>query len=164
VNVWKENELCYEHIMNNKTSGHPGKGLAVLECYEEIPCDPCRDICPFGAISIPGLITDIPQLDRLLCTGCGRCIPACPGQAIFIITYLPDEKKARISLPYEFLPYPTTGQKGWGLDRKGRPVCRAKVISLKLNKDYDHTAVLTIEIPSWHAREVRFFRRSHDDN
>lgn len=150
--------------MNNKALEDSEKGHAVLECYEEIPCDPCSEICPFGAITIPGLITNLPQLNLSLCTGCGRCVPACPGQAIFIIKYLPDKRKARISLPYEFLPYPTTGQKGWGLNRNGHAVCRARVISLILNKDYNHTALLSIEIPSRFAKEVRFFRRSNDDN
>jgi Fe-S-cluster-containing hydrogenase component 2 len=50
---------------------------AIIECIENIPCDPCVDACPFNAISMEK-ITDIPEIDYEKCTGCGTCISMCP--------------------------------------------------------------------------------------
>ncbi|MBR4024904.1 MAG: 4Fe-4S binding protein, partial [Firmicutes bacterium] len=54
---------------------------AVIECTEDIPCNPCSTCCNFGAITIEGSISELPCLDEEKCTGCGLCIPACPGMA-----------------------------------------------------------------------------------
>ena len=59
-------------------------GCAILECFQKIPCDPCVDACPHGAITIEGNINDMPVLDFDKCNGCGLCVSKCPGLAIFV--------------------------------------------------------------------------------
>ena len=73
-----------------KLPGMPSKerleqgAVAVIECAQEIPCDPCEGACPAGAIHVGELITNLPALAADKCTGCGLCIPVCPGLAIFL--------------------------------------------------------------------------------
>jgi electron transport complex protein RnfB len=43
----------------------------------------CCKVCPFGAISIDG---GTPKIDEALCTGCGRCVNACPKKLIRLIS------------------------------------------------------------------------------
>ena len=59
--------------------------IAVIECCEEIPCNPCMSACPHHAIVIEGGIHHIPQLKPVLCVGCGICVARCSGQAIFVV-------------------------------------------------------------------------------
>ena len=53
-----------------KTSGiHP-----VIECTQNIPCNPCQDACPKGCISIGKNITSLPVVKGdVKCIGCGMC-------------------------------------------------------------------------------------------
>ena len=34
--------------------------VAVIECFQEIPCNPCADACPRGAITMPENISQRP--------------------------------------------------------------------------------------------------------
>jgi Na+-translocating ferredoxin:NAD+ oxidoreductase RNF subunit RnfB len=43
--------------------------VAIIECVQEIPCDPCVDACRQGAIMIGEDITQLPQLMEDNCTG-----------------------------------------------------------------------------------------------
>ena len=53
--------------------------VACIECVQEIPCNPCEEACPFGAIEVGKPITNLPKLYQDKCTGCGNCIAACPA-------------------------------------------------------------------------------------
>lgn len=87
------------------------RACAVIECAQTIPCNPCVKACPSGAIKIKGSITNPPVLDLNKCSGCGTCIPSCPGLAIFVVDFNYNKKMAQISIPYEFLPVPREGMK-----------------------------------------------------
>ena len=132
--------------------------VAVIECIEEIPCDPCETGCPHGAITVGTPITNIPRLDAELCTGCGRCIAICPGQAIFMVDLSLPGNAAAVAVPYEFIPLPEKGQKLTALDRSGEPVCAAEVLGVADPTAYDHTPVVTIKIPAELAAVVRHCR------
>lgn len=115
--------------------------VVIIECIENIPCDPCVDACPFNAISLKKVI-DIPEIDYEKCTGCGTCISICPGLAIFVVDI--SKEKAVITIPYEFLPVPKAGDTGKALDRRGKAVGKARVIRVKKNQDKTNT--ITVEI------------------
>ena len=128
------------------------KGVAFIECVQEIPCNPCVDACPFGAISMKD-INAPPVVDYDKCTGCGQCVGICPGLAIFVIKVVDD--KVLITLPYEFYPFPNVGDSVQALDRKGDVVGIAVVRKIrKKNK----TMVITIESSKNLGMDIRNIR------
>jgi thioredoxin reductase/Fe-S-cluster-containing hydrogenase component 2 len=141
--------------------GYPGeerfqKGpVAIIECGQEIPCDPCAFICPQGAISVPKPLTNLPKLDEGKCNGCGLCIPGCPGLGIFVIdkTYSKDE--ALVQLPHEFFPLPRTGETVNCLNRDGEKITEGRVIKVLNPKRYDCTPVISVAVGKKYADEVR---------
>ena len=80
--------------------------VAMIECFQNIPCNPCSTACRRGAIQEVSVINDLPKINHDICNGCGLCISRCPGLAIFVIDETYSEAEASISLPYEFLPLP----------------------------------------------------------
>ncbi len=135
--------------------------VAVIECIEAIPCNPCQTVCHRSVIRVGEPITNLPVLidQEDLCNGCGQCVVICPGLAIFIVDKTFSETEAAISLPYEFLPLPARGDPIVGIDRAGRAVCEGRVQAVRAARAYDRTAVVTIAVPKAFAEEVRFFRR-----
>ena len=132
--------------------------VAIIECIQDIPCDPCVGACPAHAITMREGITDRPHLDADKCTGCGLCLASCPGLAIFLVNVHHSKDKATVSLPYELLPVPQAGDFVAGLDREGKPVCRAKVLRVLSGKKLDHTRIITVEVPRRLAMTVRGIR------
>jgi Fe-S-cluster-containing hydrogenase component 2 len=121
------------------------KPKAIIECYEDIPCNPCETSCPFDAIDIGDNINLKPELDLDKCTGCAVCVPSCPGLAIIIAQVKEDE--AIFKIPYEFLPKPEKNQVWHGVNRKGEIICDAKILSVLENKKQDHTTLVTVSVP-----------------
>ncbi len=130
--------------------------VAIIECLQDIPCDPCVSACPVKAIQMQSGITDRPQLDFETCTGCGACVPKCPGLAIFIVNMKHNVPgKALLSMSYELLPVPAKDQEVDALDRAGKFVCKAKVARVINPPAYDRTAVVTIEVPADRINDIR---------
>ena len=125
------------------------KGVVIIECVQEIPCDPCVAICPVNSISMKD-INDTPEVDYDKCTGCKRCVGICPGLAIFVVKV--EDDKALITFPYEFLPIPTVGDKVTALDRAGKSRGSAEII--KVNES-GKTTIVTIKVDKELAMEVR---------
>ena len=93
--------------------------VAIVECFQEIPCDPCVKACKRGAISMARDINDIPVVDAKLCNGCGLCISMCPGLAIFVVDKTYSDELALVKLPFEYVPVPQAGQLVTALNRAG---------------------------------------------
>jgi len=128
------------------------KGVAIIECIQEIPCNPCVDSCPVKAISMKD-INAIPIMNFDKCIGCGKCIGVCPGLAIFVVKI--KDGKALISLPYEFLPSPDVGSKVKALDRGGKIIGDA-VVKRVIEKG--KTMTITIEAREDLAVDIRNIR------
>ncbi|MDR2428375.1 MAG: FAD-dependent oxidoreductase [Candidatus Margulisbacteria bacterium] len=138
----------------------PDKGLRpVIECAQNIPCNPCQDACPKHCITVGGTdgnITALPVFDAQKgCTGCGLCVASCSGQAIFLV----DEDAGEVTLPYEFLPLPQKGDRGRALGRDGQEVCAAEITAVKTAGVFDKTNLLTMRVPPQYAMAARFFQR-----
>lgn len=133
--------------------------VAVVECVQQIPCNPCESACPLHAIHIGEPITNTPQVDREKCIGCGMCVAACPGLAIFLVDKSYSETEATVSFPFEYDPLPEEGAEIDALSRAGEYVCKGRVIKVMNPKKNDHTPVVTIAIPKEHADTVRTMRR-----
>jgi len=131
--------------------------VAVIECFQKIPCNPCYTSCKFGAIKEFEDINDRPVVDFDKCTGCGVCVVNCPGLAIFIIDETYSDTEALVKIPYEFIPLPEEGSYVTALNREGKPVCRAKVVKVQNAKSQDRTPVVSLAVPKEFSMEVRFF-------
>ncbi|ADY55435.1 BFD domain protein (2Fe-2S)-binding domain protein [Syntrophobotulus glycolicus DSM 8271] len=131
--------------------------VAVIECTQNIPCNPCESACPFGAITIGEELTALPVLDQSKCRGCGLCVSGCPGLAIFLVDAAYSETEAAISLPYEYWPLPAAGDLVKGLDRAGHPVTEARIIHVDTLEKNTATAVITLAVLKQFMHEVRSF-------
>jgi len=139
---YKEDGVLELKDLNLPSKERLKKGpVAVFECVENIPCNPCVDACPFKAVSMEK-ITDTPKIDYEKCTGCGTCVSVCPGLAIFVVDL--SKEKALITIPYEFLPIPEKGDTVKALNRRGEIVGDAWIIGVKKNENKTNT--VTIEV------------------
>lgn len=160
MNLLKKGYLLEEEVgtypgVKSKVGIHP-----VIECTQNIPCNPCQDVCGIHCIQVGSDITMLPTVDeKVTCSGCGMCVAACSGQAIFLVNEDYQEGYATVTLPYEFLPLPSVGDMGAGLDRSGKEICEAKVLEVKSIKAYDHTNLVTIIVPSSMVMKARQFRK-----
>jgi Fe-S-cluster-containing hydrogenase component 2 len=132
------------------------KPVVMVECFQNIPCDPCAASCPFGAILPFEDINDLPVVDYDKCTGCGICVTSCPGLAIFVLDMNYSDKEALIKLPYEMLPLPQKGEMVSGLDRDGHKVAEVKVD--KVTKTKNKTYLISIVVPKELALIIRNIR------
>lgn len=133
--------------------------VAVIECVQEIPCNPCESACRFGAIHIGEQITALPCLDEDACTGCGVCVAKCPGLAITVVNMGYSEEEATVDFPYEYYPLPCEGDTVDAVARDGRVVCKGVVLSVKNPPSFANTAVITLKIPKEHIDVVRSMKR-----
>lgn len=142
--------------VTHKAGIHP-----VMECTQNIPCNPCQDACPKHCIKIGEKITSLPAVDESVdCIGCGMCVASCSGQAIFLVDETYEEGYATVTLPYEFLPLPEKGEKGTALDRSGKEVCEAEIVDIKTSKAFDKTNLLTMKVPADMVMKARFYKRA----
>lgn len=129
-----------------------------IDCKERIPCNPCQYACPVGAIEIGADITGLPAAHPDRCTGCGRCVAACPGQACFLVDpeFSPDE--ATVDFPYEYLPLPTPGLEVEARSNEGETLCAGRVLRVHTAPSNGQTAVVRIAVPRRFAYHVRGIR------
>lgn len=132
--------------------------VAIIECFQEIPCNPCYTSCPNGAIGGMENINKRPVLDFEACTGCGICIGVCPGLAIFVLDYEYEKDTSVIRIPYEFLPVPKEGEKVIALDRYGEGIGIAKVVKVQKGSLQNKTLIIWLEVNREQAFEVRNFK------
>ncbi len=129
--------------------------VAVIECFQQIPCNPCYSSCPRNAIKPFDDINDLPVLDYESCNGCGTCIHNCPGLAIFVVDETYTEEEALVKLPYEYTPLPKVGDLVEALDREGKKVGQAQVVKVQNAKGQDRTPVLWVSVSKHLSQQVR---------
>jgi len=128
---------------------HLKRGVAIIECVQEIPCNPCVDVCPFGAISMEDL-NALPKIDYDKCVGCGRCVSVCPGLAIFLVKI--EGENGFVTLPYEMLPIPKVGEVVKVLDREGKVVGKGEIVKVRVE---NKTGIITVKVDRNLIMEVR---------
>lgn len=132
--------------------------VAVVECYREIPCNPCETACKFHAINIGADINTIPVVTSDNCTGCSMCLTRCPGLSIMLVDGSKSPASIHFKLPYEFIPLPEAGDIVKGLDREGKYITDCKVISVQNPKSFDRTPLVTVEADRKFLYELRNIR------
>jgi len=129
--------------------------VAVIECFQRIPCNPCFAACKRNAIKEFKDINDLPNIDHDVCNGCGMCIAKCPGLAIMVVDAQYNAGEALIKIPYEFIPLPAKDQIVNGLDREGMYVCDVIVRDVMDSKALDKTPIISIAVPKEYMKNVR---------
>lgn len=132
--------------------------VAMAECFQKIPCNPCAAACPRGAITMKHDINDCPEVNFDLCNGCGACLTRCPGLAIFIIDESWSGTSALIKLPFEYLPLPEAGQYAQGLNRAGEELGWFKVVRIIPGSSRSLTHTIYLEVPQELSMEIRNIR------
>lgn len=132
--------------------------VAIIECFQEIPCNPCYTYCNRGAIAEMININEIPNIDHEKCNGCAICVSACPGLAIFIVDMNYSETKAIVKVPYEFYPVPQSGDKVAALNREGKSIGEAEVVKVQTFKQQEKTHIVWLAVDKELAMEVRNFK------
>jgi len=129
--------------------------VAIFECIQRIPCNPCADACPRGAITVKE-INDCPMVDLERCNGCGLCMTHCPGLSIFVIDSTYGKDTALIKIPYEFSPLPQTNEWVDALDRQGVCVGNGQVV--RVQQSPNKTSIIWLAIPQNLTMDVRNLR------
>ncbi|MBN1980036.1 MAG: FAD-dependent oxidoreductase [Chitinivibrionales bacterium] len=129
----------------------PGKIYPVIRCIQEIPCNPCSQTCPKGAIRTDeGQLTGLPSFNSQSCLGCGQCVLACPGLAIVLVdeAYDPTNTKAVLTIPFE-LPAEsvTVGDEVTTVGIEGEKIGQGKIIALRLARSQDRRSLMLLEVP-----------------
>ncbi|MDO5116322.1 MAG: 4Fe-4S binding protein [Synergistaceae bacterium] len=128
---------------------------AMVECFQEIPCNPCVAACARKAISMAGGINALPEVDFEKCTGCSICITRCPGLAIFVIDQNYSADFALVKIPFEYTPVPREGQYVQGLSRSGEELGWFRVNKVTSGGGRNMTNVIALETPKELSMEVR---------
>ncbi|MTI70470.1 MAG: 4Fe-4S ferredoxin [Firmicutes bacterium] len=134
------------------------KAVAIIECFEKIPCNPCFTACKRKAIKEFKDINDLPKIDFEKCNGCGLCISKCPGLAIMVVDMTYSLDKALVKIPYEFLPLPKKGEVVKGLNRLGEYITDVEVINVLNSKGLDKTPIVSISIDKRYIKDIRNIR------
>ena len=58
----------------------------LIDCTQNIPCNPCVSACAQGAIVIEGGLCETPVVREEKCNGCGACVAACPNASAMLFT------------------------------------------------------------------------------
>ena len=128
-----------------------------LFCTQEIPCNPCTEVCPVQSIATQdGTLTAIP-LFHGNCVGCGRCVAICPGLAITLVDrrYDPSGKHALLMLPWEMedetvRPKDELVVTGF----EGEELGKGTVLSIKASPWQDRRKFLLIEVEAQKADDI----------
>lgn len=131
--------------------------VAIFECFQNIPCNPCADACTRGAIQPFIDINERPVVDWSQCNGCGLCLTRCPGLSIFVVDYTYNEQQALVKIPFEFSPMPQEGEWVAALNRSGHAVGEAQIV--RIQKGQNKTKILWLAVPKELMMEVRHIRR-----
>lgn len=161
TNLLKHGYVADDEIERFPGFIHKAKVHPVIECTQNIPCNPCQSACHKGCISIGKHMTSLPiSVSESECINCGMCVASCPGQAIFLVEE--DEDFGLVTLPYEFLPLPAKGDVGVALGRDGCALCEAEIVNVRSVKAYDHTALVTMKVPAAYVDRARFYKKGDE--
>ena len=129
----------------------------IIRCSQEIPCNPCTEVCVLQSIKIKeSNMMGRPQFQDN-CLGCTRCVAICPGLAITIVDkkYDKTKKTARVVIPWE-MPKGTIkiGQNVTTAGMDGEVIGKGKVIGKKKSKWQNKRTLVSLEVPYKEADSV----------
>jgi ferredoxin len=131
-----------------------GRTVASIECIEEIECNLCETACPEHAITISRGSANAPStfLNESACTGCGKCISACPARVPVMIQERESVSAVQLTIARPAGMVLREKELVQVTNRDGRTLGAAKVLAA--------TEWLKLEMPAHLASEARGVRRS----
>lgn len=134
----------------------------VIHCTQEIPCNPCTDLCPHGLIFIDQKdIRGVPTFlgDGYCCEVCEQCVAGCPGLAITLVDYRNDKNNPLISIPYEFNRDPIQqNDVVMAMDTEGTALGEFEVLSTHTIPKSDRTLIVQLQAPREIAKKIAGIR------
>jgi len=130
----------------------------IINCVQEIPCNPCCTVCPLNSIKIIGdPIMGIPKFSGK-CIGCMKCVLICPGLAITLVDYRKDNENPIITLPYEISNHNVAkGDVVTCVDFDGNFVGNYPVMQV-IDNPKGKTQLVKIQVPKEVATSIVSFR------
>jgi len=152
---------AFEEVLKSKPGEiHPQlntekaeKVFPVMHCRQEIPCDPCANVCPNNLIHInPDDIRELPEFcptDEKNCIACERCVAICPGLAITLVDFRKDPHQPIVSIPIEFSKcYFNVGDVVPVTDVDGQILGRFPVVSTRVLRQFPRTRIIRVKVPA----------------
>jgi len=120
-----------------------------IHCAQEIPCNPCTEVCILQSISIKdSSIMGRPQFEGD-CLGCCRCVSICPGCAITLVdkSYDTTKKTALVIIPWE-MPEGSIkiGETVNTTGLQGDVIGTGKIISMKKSEWQNKRVLISLEV------------------
>ncbi len=113
----------------------------ILNCVQEIPCNPCSTICPKNSILIEGSILN-PPVYTGGCIGCEMCVAVCPGTAITLVDFR--KETPIVTIPFEFDEgVLKVGGEVEVTDRLGNILGKAEVVGIRFAEKIKNLPVKT---------------------
>lgn len=142
---------------------HESRPVASIECIEDIECGLCQAACPEKAIVISRAAAGGPAtfLNESACTGCGKCITACPARVPVMIHEREGHSTAQLTLPLPQNAHFKPRELAPLVSRRGEPLGSGKVLEASADEGW-----LKVELPShlaWEARGVRGNKSALED-
>ncbi|MBN2678540.1 MAG: (2Fe-2S)-binding protein, partial [Anaerolineaceae bacterium] len=153
----KPGQVAIEELPDYKDGVFP-----IIHCTQEIPCDPCSEICPQGLIQIEA--TDIRKTpvfvgDNYCCGVCEQCVSICPGLAITLVDYRNNPDKPIISIPFEY-PRERLPQNRMVIvtDTQGYDLGAVPIVDVDSIPTSDRTLIVRVEVPKEIAHKIAGIR------
>ncbi len=117
----------------------------VINCVQEIPCNPCEVVCPKKSIKIGEPITNVPEYTGG-CIGCEICVAKCPGLAITLVDWRKGDPI--VTVPFEFEPddYFKVGDLVDVTDRLGNLLGKAEVVRIRRRTVSKGTRIIKLKV------------------
>lgn len=129
----------------------------VINCVQEIPCNPCEVVCPKDAIKIGDPITNVPEYVGG-CIGCEICVAKCPGLAITLVDWRKGDPI--VSVPFEFEPeyHFKVGDMVDVTDREGNLLGKAEVVYIRRRTVSSGTRIIKLKAKREIAEKIAGIR------
>ena len=152
----KPGEVTDFKIPDAKTGIYP-----IIRCVQEIPCNPCIEVCPIHQIDMEGgNILRQPEFHGS-CVGCGACVAVCPGLAIVLVdeTVDPSGNTATLTVPWEISDRRIKpGEEVVTVGFEAELIGKGTVKAIKKSPSSHNRQLVLLEVPFDDRRMVAGFR------
>lgn len=138
----------------------------IINCAQEIPCNPCTTVCPKNCIKLDGdTIMDVPVYANDACIGCGRCVSICPGLAITLVDYRKSSDYVEVTIPFEFKEDKIKkGHVVTAVDAEGNWLQDVEVLDVENIKSNNKTLLVKLKASKENAKSIAGIRVQQEKN